>query len=115
MVEEKVVSHGYIKLLALDVGHLETEIIMEKNTDNQNTIDEFKREYGTKDSVIIFIIYMDYNDDIKFGDYKKIHNNIHCFDYLRDLVLSKNGTVLERTDISNKQLWDTRRVKYIIE
>lgn len=29
MVEGKVVSHGYIKLLALSIGHLETEIIME--------------------------------------------------------------------------------------
>lgn len=29
MIEGNVVSHGYIKLLALSIGHLETEIIME--------------------------------------------------------------------------------------
>ena len=29
MYEDKVVAHGYIKLLALSIGHLETEIIME--------------------------------------------------------------------------------------
>ena len=36
MYEDRVVSNGYIKLLALNIGHLETEIIMERNTNNQN-------------------------------------------------------------------------------
>ena len=42
MVEGKVVSHGYIKLLALSIGHLETEIIMGRNTNSQYDIDAFK-------------------------------------------------------------------------
>ena len=31
-LEEQIVRNGYIKLLALDIGHLETTILMEKNT-----------------------------------------------------------------------------------
>ena len=45
MYEDKVVSNGYIKLLALSVGHLETEIIMEQNTNSQQDIDSFKEKY----------------------------------------------------------------------
>ena len=43
MYEDNVVSNGYIKLLALSIGHLETEIIMERNTNSQHDIDFFKK------------------------------------------------------------------------
>ena len=42
METDKVVSEGYIKLLALSVGHIETEIVREKNTNNQEDIDAFR-------------------------------------------------------------------------
>lgn len=109
----KVVQNGYIKLLALSIGHLETEIIMEKNTNDQYDIDEFKEKYGNIKSIIIFIIHMDYNEDIKFSDYQKICKNIHCFDYLRNLMSSKNAKMIERNDIKNEELWDIKRIKYI--
>lgn len=110
---EKVVQNGYIKLLALSIGHLETEIIMEKNTNDQYDIDKFKEKYGNIKSIIIFIIHMDYNEDIKFSDYQKICKNIHCFDYLRNLMSSKNAKMIERNDIKNEELWDIKRIKYI--
>lgn len=113
MVNDKVVSHGYIKLLALSIGHLETEIIMEKNTNCQEDIDAFREKYGNIKTIIIFIIYMDYDDDIMFSDYKKISKNIHCFDYLRDIVTNKSGKMLERNDITNPTIWDTSKIKYI--
>ena len=113
MVEGNVVSHGYIKLLALSIGHLETEIIMEQNTNSQQDIDSFKEKYDGIKSVIIFIIHMDYENDIMFSDYQKISKNIHCFDYLRDIITNKGGEVLERNDVINDSLWDTSRIKYL--
>lgn len=113
MVEGNVVSHGYIKLLALNIGHLETEIIMERNTNNQHDIDCFKTKYGNEKNIIIFIIHMDYDNDIMFSDYQKICEDIHCFDYLRNLMSKKNGKMIERNDIKNDELWDTSRIKYI--
>ena len=113
MYEEKVVAHGYIKLLALSIGHLETEIIMERNTNNQHDIDVFKEKYGNIKSVIIFIIHMDYDNDIMFEDYQKVCEDIHCFDYLRDIVTNKGGEVLERNDVINDKLWDTTKIKYL--
>ena len=113
MYEDRVVSNGYIKLLALSIGHLETEIIMELNTNSQHDIAFFKEKYGGIKSVIIFILHMDYENDIMFSDYQKISKNIHCFDYLRDIITNKGGEVLERNDVINDSLWDTSRIKYL--
>ena len=115
MFEEKVVTHGYIKLLALSIGHLETEIIMERNTNSQYDIDVFKEKYGNIKSVIIFVIHMDFDKDIMFSDYQKVCEDIHCFDCLRNIITKKNGKMLERNDIHNNELWDTKRVKYVEE
>ena len=113
METDKVVTDGYIKLLALSVSHLMTEIIMEKNTNCQEDIDAFREKYGNIKTIIIFIIHMDYDADIVFDDYKKINEHIHCFDYLRDIVTNKGAEVLERNDVVNDRLWDTSKIKYL--
>ena len=115
MVADKVVNEGYIKLLALSVSHLMTEIIMEKNTNCQEDIDAFREKYGNIKSIIIFIIHMNNCDDIVYDDYKKIDKDIHCFDYLRNLVTTKGGEVLERNDVINDSLWDTSKIKYLVK
>ena len=113
METDKVVADGYIKLLALSVGHIETEIVREKNTNNQEDIDAFREKYGNIKSIIIFIIHMNKCNDIVYDDYKKIDKDIHCFDYLRDIVTNKGGEVLERNDVVNDSLWDTTKIKYL--
>ena len=113
METDKGVADGYIKLLALSVSHLMTEIIMEKNTNNQEDIDAFREKYGNIKTIIIFIIHMNQCDDIIYDDYKKISKDIHCFDYLRDIVTNKGGEVLERNDVVNDHLWDTTKIKYL--
>ena len=112
---DKVVTNGYIKLLALSVSHLMTEISMEKNTNCQEDIDAFREKYGNIKSIIIFIIHMENCDDIVYDDYKKIDKDIHCFDYLRDIVTNKGGEVLERNDVINDSLWDTTKIKYLVK
>ena len=113
MIANKVVTDGYIKLLALSVGHLETEIVMEKNTNCQEDIDAFREKYGNIKTIIIFIIHMNQCDDIIYDDYKKISKDIHCFDYLIDIVTNKGGEVLERNDVINDSLWNTSKIKYL--
>ena len=113
MIVNKVVTDGYIKLLALSVSHLMTEIVMEKNTNCQEDIDAFREKYGNIKTIIIFIIHMEACDDIVFDDYKKISKDIHCFDYLRDIVTNKGGEVLERNNVVNDRLWDVNKIKYL--
>lgn len=112
---KRIVESGYIKLLALDVDHLETTILMERNSNYQCDIDEFKEMYGYKKNVVIFIIHMSWDNDIKFKDYKRICGNIHPFDYVRDLITKKNGRMLHRNDVTNEELYDQTRVTYIQE
>lgn len=113
MRTDDIVTDGYIKLLALSVGHIETEIVREKNTNNQEDIDAFREKYGNIKTIIIFVIHMDGCDDVVYDDYRKICKNIHCFDYLRDIVTKKNGRILERNDVINDSLWDTSKIKYL--
>ena len=115
MVSNKVVNDGYIKLLALSVSHLMTEIIMEKNTNSQEDIDAFREKYENIKTIIIFIIHMEACDDIVFDDYKKISKDSHCVDYLRDIVTNKGGEVLERNDVINDSLWDTTKIRYLVK
>ena len=44
---------------------------------------------------------------------KKVCEDIHCFDYLRDIVTNKCGEVLERNDVINDSLWDTSKIRYL--
>ena len=111
----KVVKEGYIKLLALDIGHLETTIIMESNTNYQYDIDEFKEVYGCMKNVVIFIIHMNWNNDIKFNNYQHICQHIHPFDYVKDLITKKNGRIIHRNDVTNDRLYDQTRVVYLQE
>lgn len=112
---EKVVEVGYIKLLALDIDHLETTILMEVNTNCQRDIDDFKASYANKKSIVIFIIHMNLDEDIKITDYKKICDTIHPFDYVRNLITKKNGIMMHRNDVTNEELYDQDRVIYIQE
>ena len=67
MSQEKAVSHGYIKLLALSIDHLETNIVMERNTNSQEDIDSFKEKYGGIKNILVFVIHMEYDEnDIMF-------------------------------------------------
>ena len=52
-------------------------------------------------------------EDIVYDDYKKISKDIHCFDYLRDIVTNKDDKVLERNDVISDSLWDTSKIKYL--
>lgn len=55
---------------------------------------------------------MNYDNDIKFKDYKMICETIHPFDYVRDLITKKNGRMLHRNDLTNEELYDQNRVTY---
>ena len=73
---------------ALSISHLETEIIMECNTNSQHDIDSFKEKYG---GIKIFLFSSYIWDTMKM---------IVCFP-------------TKRNDVTNPKLWDTTKIKYI--
>lgn len=93
--QKKVVNQGYIKLIAINVGHLESTIEDEKNTNSQDDINQFKEKYSNCPWIKCFVLHVLDGYDIMFADYQKVRKNIHMFDYLRDLVKSKRANVIE--------------------
>lgn len=89
MVEGRVISSGYVKLLAIDTSHINTRILIERNADNWHDVDDFMRICGHMKNVIIYVILMNYDEKLMYKDYQKIFPNIHWFDYMEDL-LEKN-------------------------
>ena len=104
MVADKVVADGYIKLLALNIGHLETEIIMERNTNSQYDIDVFREKYENIKGVIIFVIHMYYDNDIMFSDYQKSMWRYSLFWLFTEFYEQENGKMVECNDIKNDEL-----------
>ena len=92
---KKVVNKGYIKLLAIDVGHLESTVADEKNTNSQDDIDNFKAKHSNCPWIKCFVFHILDDCQIMFSDYQKIRKNIHMFDYMRDLLKNRNANVLE--------------------
>ena len=113
MVADKVVNEGYIKLLALNIGHLETEIIMERNTNSQYDINAFREKYENIKGVIIFVIHMDYDNDIMFSDYQKSMWRYSLFWLFTEFYEQENGKMVECNDIKNDELWNISRIKYV--
>lgn len=93
--QEKLVDKGYIKLIAINVGHLESTIEDEKNTNFQEDIDRFREKYSNCPWIKCFTFHVLDDHNIMFTDYQKVRKNIHMFDYLRDLVKSKRANVIE--------------------
>ena len=94
MAEERVVSKGYIKLLAIKIDHIETKILLEKNANTWHDIDNFIRLCGHMKSTIVYVIHMRYEEKLMYKDYQKIFPNIHWFDYMGDLIRRKHGAII---------------------
>ncbi len=93
--QKKIVDKGYLKLIAINVGHLESTIEDEKNTNSQDDIYKFKEKYSNYPWIKCFVFHVLDDYKIMFADYQKIRKGIHMFDYVRDLVKSKRANVLE--------------------
>ncbi len=93
--QKKLVDKGYIKLIAINVGHLESTIADEKNTNFQEDIEKFREKYFNCPWIKCFMFHVLDDCNIMFSDYQKIRKHIHMFDYLRDLVKSKRANVIE--------------------
>lgn len=93
--QKKLVQNGYIKLIAINVGHLESTIEDEKNTNSQEDIDNFKEKYSNCPWIKCFVFHILDDCKIMFSDYQKVRKNIHMFDYLRDLLKSKRANVIK--------------------
>lgn len=95
MAEERVVSKGYIKLLAIKIDHIETKILLEENANTWHDIDNFIRLCGHRKNIVIYVMHIRSEVRLTYKDYQKIMRNIHWFDYMGDLIRRKHGTIID--------------------
>lgn len=66
MINQKITDKGYIKLIAINVDHFESNIIDEKNVNYINDYDNFINKYSHRNGICCFSLYIQYKDgDIK--------------------------------------------------
>ena len=94
-----IVKNGYIKMLALLLSDLDTKIIDERHTNDISDVKTFKENYDDKPNVKVFLIHMDNQYDLTVSDYQKILPDIHPGDYIRNLLKTKNGYIIEGSDM----------------
>ena len=94
---ERYVVNGYVKMIAISIDDFESKIIDEKNTNFIQDIETFQKKYSNKNHIKCMFLHMIGNDYIQFDDYKKIMPHIHPFDYMRDLIKSHSGHLLEES------------------
>lgn len=95
MAEERVVSKGYIKLLAIETGHVISTILLEKNANTWHDIDDFIKLCGHRKNIVIYVMHVRSEERITYKDYQKVFPNIHWFDYIEDLAKRKHGTIID--------------------
>lgn len=96
--------NGYIKLIAIDIGHLESYIIDEKNTMSFDDIDAFKEKYNDRMNILLLAITMPSSYTMLYDDYAKIVGNIHPGDYIRDLVVKRQGEIIDKKYIISQNI-----------
>lgn len=95
---ERIVQTGYVKMIAISISDLESEIVDEKNTNYLQDVETFQQRYRTVDNIKCMFLHMDNNYTIEFLDYKKVHPHIHPYDYIRDIIKKERGRLLEHSD-----------------
>lgn len=112
---ERYVITGYVKMIAISLDDFESEIIDEHNTNYIQDIETFREKYGNKDYIKCMFIHVIGGDFIDFSDYKKVIPSIHPFDYMRDLIKTHNGNLLEESEDFTLRITDKQYKQKSIE
>jgi len=78
---------SYIKLLCLRVDHLESYVVDELNTADENEINDFIKMYKNRKGIKILIFEMeDETNIITYEQMQGFIHTLHVFDYIRRLI-----------------------------
>lgn len=91
--------NDYFKLICVYIDDLESYIIDEINTNDNDAINKFIKLYRDRADVKILIIKMNTMELITFDQLKRVTHDIHMYDYLHQLVSEGNQILqLEESD-----------------
>ena len=83
---------NYIKLLCIRVDHLESYVVDEINTSDEQEINEFIKTYKYRKGVKILIFEME--DEAHVVTYEQMQSfihTLHVFDYIRKIIENESN------------------------
>lgn len=99
---------NYIKLLCIRVDHIESYVVDEINTSDEQEINEFIKMYKHRKGLKILIFEM--ADDVHIITYEQMQSfihTLHVFDYIRQVIENESNKLVVINDNENPDVLQT--------
>lgn len=99
---------NYIKLLCIRIDHIESYVVDELNTSDEQEINEFIKTYKHRRGLKILIFEM--ADDVHIITYEQMQSfihTLHVFDYIRQVIENESNKLVVVNDSENSDVLQT--------
>ena len=99
---------NYIKLLCIRIDHIESYMVDELNTSDEQEINEFIKMYKHRRGLKILIFEM--ADDVHVITYEQMQSfihTLHVFDYIRQVIENESNKLVVINDSENSDVLQT--------
>ena len=99
---------NYIKLLCIRIDHIESYMVDELNTSDEQEINEFIKTYKHRRGLKILIFEM--ADDVHVITYEQMQSfihTLHVFDYIRQVIENESNKLIVINDSENPDVLQT--------
>ena len=99
---------NYIKLLCIRIDHIESYMVDELNTSDEQEINEFIKMYKHRRGLKILIFEM--ADDVHVITYEQMQSfihTLHVFDYIRQVIENESNKLVVVNDSENSDVLQT--------
>ena len=99
---------NYIKLLCIRIDHIESYVVDELNTSDEQEINEFIKTYKHRRGLKILIFEM--ADDVHIITYEQMQSfihTLHVFDYIRQVIENESNKLIVINDSENPDVLQT--------
>lgn len=99
---------NYIKLLCIRIDHIESYVVDELNTSDEQEINEFIKTYKHRRGLKILIFEM--ADDVHVITYEQMQSfihTLHVFDYIRQVIENESNKLVVVNDSENSDVLQT--------
>ena len=93
---------NYIKLLCIRIDHIESYVVVELNTSDEQKINEFINTYKHRKGLKILIFEMtDEAHMITYEQMQSFIHTLHVFDYIRQIIKNETNKLVFFNDIES--------------
>ena len=98
----------YIKLLCIRIDHIESYVVDELNTSDEQKINEFIKMYKHRKGLKILIFEMtDEAHIITYEQMQSFIHTLHVFDYIRQIIENETNKLVVVNDSESPDVFQT--------